>query len=154
MTDVSGDAVLNHLRNRTARQRKYGCAASHGLDHHQSEWLVPLNREQQTERFAEQFIFHREICFADILDELSVEVRLDLLVEVSLEHWLNFANDLQRHTSTFGDFNRNVRALHRRNASEESKVRALFVAGNIQGFVESVMYGPDLLEIFKLPLKF
>src|ERR1700761_8050204 len=52
--DESGHAMLQNLRNRTIVECNHRSAAGHGLDHHQSKWLTPRNREDQGSGIAEK----------------------------------------------------------------------------------------------------
>src|SRR5262245_35759987 len=45
----SGNAVLDDLRNRSPTKRNDWCSAGQRFDHHQAEWLRPVNRKQQRE---------------------------------------------------------------------------------------------------------
>src|SRR5689334_19049269 len=48
----TGDAVVDHLRYRTAPEGKHRRAARHRLDHDEAEGLRPFNGEEQGARLA------------------------------------------------------------------------------------------------------
>src|SRR4029453_1686758 len=50
----AGPPVLDHFGDRSARPRNHRRAARHGLDHHQTERLRPIDRKQQRSRVAEK----------------------------------------------------------------------------------------------------
>ena len=59
-----------------------GRATGHGFDHHESERLGPVDRNQQCDRAAQELRFVLVIDLADILDISRSDHRLDHLVEI------------------------------------------------------------------------
>ncbi len=62
-----GHAVPQNLGHRTTRPGNYRRPAREGFDHHETEWLRPVNREKQRQRSAKKFVFLFIIYFADKL---------------------------------------------------------------------------------------
>src|SRR5262245_45523553 len=44
---VTCQPIFHHLWNRTAPERQHWRAAGHGLEHHEPEWLRPIDRKQE-----------------------------------------------------------------------------------------------------------
>src|SRR5205085_2702181 len=68
--DKPGNAVLHDFGHRSPPERDHWRAAGHRLDHHEPEWLWPVDRKQQRDGFAEEFLFLRVIHLADETDLL------------------------------------------------------------------------------------
>src|SRR6266700_3614224 len=83
VADEAGDPVLHHLGHRAAAQRDHGCPAGHGLDHHDPERLVPLDREDQAAGARQQVFLLLGVGLAEPLG-VGPQQRADALLEVAL----------------------------------------------------------------------
>src|SRR5271167_64127 len=66
--DEAGKSVFNHFRDRAAIERDHRSATAHCFDHHQTEWLRPVDRHQQANGAGEKGRF---IAVADLPDHLN-----------------------------------------------------------------------------------
>ena len=54
LDDESSQAIFDDFRHRAAIERDHRRAAGHGFDHHQAERLRPIDRNQQSDRAAQE----------------------------------------------------------------------------------------------------
>ena len=66
--DESAAPGLDHFRHRRRVKGNHRCAARHGLDHDQAEWLGPVDREQQRAGVAEEGTLLPIVDLTDIFD--------------------------------------------------------------------------------------
>src|SRR4029453_18692430 len=92
----AGHSVVDHFWDRSARPRNDGRAARHGLDHHQTERLRPIDRKQQRSRVAEKSLLLSVIYLADELYIVLIEQGFDGLVEVAIFRPRHLGGDAQR----------------------------------------------------------
>src|SRR4029077_10185679 len=93
---LSGDAILDDLRGRSAAERQYRGAARHGFDHHESKRLRPVYWEQKSGRLAEECCFLALVDLADELYARTIEERAYLGTEVVFIYLVDLGGDLQR----------------------------------------------------------
>ena len=97
-------------------------AASHCLDHHQTERLRPIDGKQQRSRLSQEAAF---LILADLAQELDVcfrEQRLQLaFVEVTILV-VYLRGDFERQAQPAGDLHGTVDPLLRRNPPQERQV--------------------------------
>src|SRR5688500_2251865 len=121
-TDKSGDTMAQDLRYRAAGPGNDGSPASKSLDHYESEWLRPIDREQQRERVAEKLLLLGLVYFTDELDTWSRKQGLDDRVEIFAIDAIDFCGNFQGHAWTSRDFNGEVGAFLRTDPAQESQV--------------------------------
>jgi len=94
---VAGLALDDNLRRRAAPEGDYRCAAGHRLRHHQTEGLLPAERQDQAGRPFVEVALHLAVRLADELDLLAVDERSQHRVEVLLVDrvGIDFAGDQQ-----------------------------------------------------------
>jgi hypothetical protein len=146
--DPSVDAVLHDLFDGSAGERDNRCAARHGLDHHETERLFPLNREQQRSGPRQQRIFLFGIDFADVLDLAAVDARRHLLFPVLAEDRLHLAGELQTDACAFGGLDREMRPLARRHAAEKRDVVVLLRREGVVVHRDPMMHEPQSRQTF------
>jgi hypothetical protein len=122
--DVTGDAVVDDFRDGTLPECQHRCAAGHGLDHDQPEWLRPIDREEERLGLAQESILMLLTDLTDELDARLLQEWCNLAKEVGLVGTVDLGRNPQRQTNGSGNLNGPVDALLRRNAPEESKVPA------------------------------
>ena len=83
LDDEARDSVINDLRHRTRPISDHGCAACHRFNHNQTERLRPIDREEQGGSIGEKWLLAALTDLADELDSLVVDMRLEMLLEVS-----------------------------------------------------------------------
>jgi hypothetical protein len=120
--DPPADAVTHDFGDRATSECENRCPASHRLDHHEAERLVPVNWKQEGPGPRQQLILARAVGFADVLDETAIDVRKDLALPVLSKTWLDFAGELQTHSSPPRDLYRDVGAFAGRHPAEERKI--------------------------------
>ncbi len=132
--------IADDLVDGPAGKRQHRRAAGHRLDHHQAEWLVPLDREQQRPRARQQRVLHRAIRLADVLDLLAVYPWPDLVLPVIVKDRLNFAGQLEADTGEPGGFDGQVRTFAGRHASEKRDVIVFLVRKHVVGHRNAVVH--------------
>src|SRR5205823_2536937 len=135
------NGAAGHCENRSA--------TGHGFYHHQAKGLVPLDREQHRHGVAEQFILRLEIGEADVLHQLSVDLWLDLSLEIFTVHGLNVTGNLEGDSSALRHINGNVSPLERSYSADKAEVRLFvldqFILNQINAMVDRVHPGHGLL---------
>jgi hypothetical protein len=134
------DAVVDDLRHRSLAARDDGRAAGHRLDHHQTERLRPVDRQQQGERVAEEVVLLSIADLADELDQRIVEQVLDG-GEVFPVGLVDLGRDPERHAEVLRDADRTIDALLGRDPAEESEVLARLLVERVQLVGQAVMDG-------------
>src|ERR1700730_15668740 len=84
-----------------------------------SKWLRPIHRKQQSACLAQEFCF---LTLVDLPDELyagAIKEREYIVAKVVFIDLINLGGDFQRHASGARYSDRAVRALLRRNPSQE-----------------------------------
>jgi hypothetical protein len=120
--DPPVDAVLHDLLDSSAGEGDNWCAAGHGLDHHETKGLLPLNGKQERSGPRQQRVLLLGIDFTDVFDLPTVDARRHLLLPVLAKDRLHLAGELQTDPRTFGGFDREVRSLAGRHATEKRDV--------------------------------
>jgi len=93
INDGARDPLIDDFRNGTPAEGKDRCAARHCLDHHQAEWLRPIDREQKRLRLAQEFGLAALIDLADELDPRIVQQRYNLFAEIGFIDLVDFGGD-------------------------------------------------------------
>jgi hypothetical protein len=94
--DEAGRPVLDHLGHRSAAECHHGDAARERFDHHQTERLRPVDREEQRARVAEKLVLVLLADLADVLDQRMVEQRADVALEVGFVGGVDLGRYAQR----------------------------------------------------------
>ena len=124
LDDEARDAVLDDLRHGAAIVGDHRAAAGHRLDHHETERLRPVDRDEQRDRAAQERSLVLVADLADVFDiARAIEQRLDLLVVVVAIRPVDLCGDLQRDAAMLRDMDRAIDALLRRDAPEKREVR-------------------------------
>jgi hypothetical protein len=129
--DAAGDVLVHDFWNRAAAKRENRGAARHRFDHHQAEWLGPVDGEQERPCFAEKLDLAP---LADLSDEFHprlVEQRCDLGSKIGFIGLVHLGCNLQRNAECLCDANGAVRALLRGDSSEEGHVAATRIANRL-----------------------
>lgn len=113
---------MDDFLDRAARKGEDRRAARHRFDHHQTERLLPLNREQEGASARQQAVLLLGVRFSHVLDLHAVDFWRDLLFPVVAEHRLHFAGELQSHAGATCGLNRQMRAFTRRHPAEKCDV--------------------------------
>ncbi|MNQ90988.1 hypothetical protein D3C85_1063510 [compost metagenome] len=118
-----GGPILNDFGRRTAAEGDDRGAAGQGLDHHQTEGLGPVDREEQGLGPAEE---GRLLVVADLADELdqgvAVDHRLDDRLPIGLVRRIDLGRDLQRLAQARGDLDGAVGTFLGRDAAQEGQI--------------------------------
>src|SRR5205823_6728829 len=104
--------------------RHHRRAAGQRLDHHEAEWLGPVDRKEQAQGLGEKFPLLVVTDLADILDEGAVDQRPHLALEVLAVVRVGFRGDPQRDPHFVRDSDRHLRALFPRKTAEEREITA------------------------------
>ena len=118
--------MIDHFGGRSGRPGNGWRARGHRLDHHQSEGLGPVDREQHGAGVAEELGFVRIADLADEFDQRMVEQRLDLLLEIILVGMIDLRGHLQFHPRLDRNLDRPVGAFFGADPAKESKIIAAF----------------------------
>src|SRR6202047_736925 len=146
--DRAGNTRLHDFFDRAAAEGENRRAASHGLDHHQSERLRPVNREQEGQGPAKKLTLAALIDFAEKLDTRLLQQRGNLLVKISFIHAVDFGSNLERNANSARDLNGAVRPVFRRYAPEKREIAsARAVARLEQVGGDAVMNGCDEIAV-------
>lgn len=78
----SGDAVPDDLRPGTTRTGDDRSSAGEGLGKHETEWFVPLDRDQQSRGTAEQQVLLNVVNGTDVRHPVAVDVRANMSLPI------------------------------------------------------------------------
>src|SRR5512140_2576339 len=96
--DEAGDPMLDHLSHRAAVPCDDGRPTRHRLDHHQSEGLGPVDREEQRTRASEKLALRPIVDLSYELDMRGLrQKRLHLRVKIHRIGIVHLRADAQRH---------------------------------------------------------
>ena len=140
VADEARYPVLHHLGNRAAPARDHRRAAGERFDHHQSERLRPVNREEQRARASQK---PRLVVAADLPQELDVtaEQRANRFLAVRAVDGVDLRSDLERQAGRRGDANRRIDAFLRRDAAEKREVASVAASHREARDRQAVMNG-------------
>ncbi len=124
VADESADAVLQDLRHGTATQCDDGRAGRQRLDHHQTERLRPIAGEERRRGTGVERRFGRFVEFADVVDIVRIEQRLDLTVVIGDIDRIDLGGNAQRPTGASGDLDGEIWSLLFGDPSDEGEVLA------------------------------
>jgi hypothetical protein len=119
---VARNAVVDHFGNGTLSIRDHWGAAGHCLDHRQSEWLRPINGEEQSQGAAEESALLRFSNLAQEFDGGIAQHRFDPGFEKLPVFITNLGGDFERDACAAGDLNRVVESLFRRHPPNKCQV--------------------------------
>src|SRR4051812_9850807 len=114
--------MIHNFRDRSSVESDHGCSASHSLDHHEAEWLRPVDGHKKSHRLAQELCL---LGFADLslhLDGSTVDHRLDYIGEIVLVLLIDFRCNLQRDSSLTRNSDRPLRSLIWSYTSEKCKI--------------------------------
>src|SRR5262245_37903245 len=101
--DIPGDVVLNDLGHRSTIERDYRGAASHRLDHHESERFGPIDCDQQRHRTAQEFGLFLVTDLADVFNQRSIQKWLDDMFVVVPIGIIDLGRDFQRYAASLSN---------------------------------------------------
>src|SRR6266567_4771823 len=120
--DEARNAMLDHLGYRSTIPRDHRGTAGHRFDHHQTEGLRPVDREQQRCCSAKQFVFLR---IADFSNEVRMRARkhgLDDVAEIGRVDRIDLGGDLEQPSGPARHVDRAIGALLRGDAADKRKI--------------------------------
>ena len=82
LDDVAADGIPHHLGHGTATEANHRRSRRHRFDHAESEWFVEIDQVQQGERTPQHVVATIRAHRSDILNLITVHVRLDPLLVV------------------------------------------------------------------------
>ena len=144
-------AIFNQFRDGAAIERDNRRAASHGFDHDQSERLRPVDRHDQRDGAAQELGLLRVRDLADEFDMRFGEERLNHLLEIVVIGRVDFRCDLKRQATSFGDVDRAINPLLRRNATQKSEIGRVRRHGLKEALRHPVMDRADPMRIRRGP---
>ena len=137
-------SIAENFGDRASTSRDDGSPAGQGLDHHQTERLGPIDREEQRRGSPEQLCFGS---VADLAEKLNVghglEKRADLRLEVCPVSGIDLRRDTQRKSCIARHSHRRVDALLGGDSADERQIAVGPFAKRIQGLREAVRDGGE-----------
>src|SRR5262249_24502764 len=115
-------SLLHYFGNRATAISNDRCTTSHRLNHHQPEWLRPVDRKQQRISVAQEFIFFAVADLAYKFHESITQQRRDHRFEIICVYPINFRSNFKRHLDPRGNLDRTVHSFLGRNASQKSQI--------------------------------
>src|SRR4051794_38503291 len=129
----SGDPILDYFRDSRAIKGDHRSTTCHGLDHHQTKGLRPVDREQQCSSIAEELGL---VMFIYLAEEFHIwlgsDERCDDVLPIGFILLVYFSGDLQRHASAAGDLDRSFGTFLRRNPAEKREIVTRWMHGKRQ----------------------
>ena len=116
--DTSGH-ILDDFRNRAVAEGEHRRSARHRFDHDQAERLGPVDREQESLRFAEEFALRTLVDLSHEFDARLVEQRRHGLPEIGFIDLVHLCGDFQGHAEGARDRYRALNSFFRRDAAEK-----------------------------------
>src|SRR5258705_4590468 len=122
LDDKSCHSLIDHVGHGATIEGNDRRTAGHRLDHHETEWLGPVDRHEQSQGAAEKNSLFLIVDFADVLDARRIEKRANGLLEVGAIYIIDFGCDFNLHAAPSGNAYRAVDALLRGDATEKGKI--------------------------------
>ena len=104
------------------RNATTGVPHSERLDHHETEWLRPIDRKQQRRCAAEKRRLLGLADLADVLDQRVLQQMTNVAFEVFAIGGIHFGRDLERLFAGDGDRNGAIDTLLPRDSAEEGEI--------------------------------
>ena len=144
-------AIFDRFRDGAAIERDKRRAASHGFDHDQSERLRPVDRHDQRDGVAQELRLLRVRDLADEFDMRFGEKRLNHFLEIVVIGRVDFRCDLKRQATSFGDVDRAINPLLRRNATQKGEIGRVRRRGLEEAGGHPVMNSTDPMRVGRGP---
>ena len=151
LDDETRDTVFDQFRDRAAIECDDWRAAGHSFDHHKSEGLRPVDRNDQRDRAAKKFGLLSVSDLADVFDVRFGEQRSDHFFEIIVIDRVDFRCDLERQAAALGDVDGAVNPLFRGNAAQKSEIRRFRGHGPEEILRHSVVNRADPISIRRGP---